>query len=225
MATAQGTRSRVDGNGSAPAGLRLARPRERRTPWIVLGVLVIAGSALAFGTWSSSLGERELVVVAARDIQQGATVTADDVRAVRVALDGGATAIPAGNLRSLVGRVVATPVARGAIVHPSQLADGPILGNGEAVVGVALAPGAVPTETLRVGDRVQVVEVSQPNGSNRSAGGRVLGVAHVFALRELDDTSRNVVVSLRVAATDATAIADAAGADRVRLVLLGATKQ
>ena len=190
-------------------------------PWIVLGVLVIAGSALAFGVWSSGLGHRDLVVVAARHIDQGATLTAADFRTARVAFDGRVEAVPAARLQSLVGQVAATPVASGAVIHPSQVSDGPVVPEGEAVVGTALPPGAVPTEALRVGDRVQVVEVSAPNSRDGTPGGRVLVVAQVFSLRELDDASRTVVVSLRVPTAAAAGVADAAAGNRVRLVLLG----
>lgn len=220
MTSVQSPAKRAEGNGSAPAGLRLTRPRDRKMPWVALGVLVIAGSALAFGNWSSSLSQRELVVIAAADIKQGSVVTDRDLRTARVALEGPVEAIAATRMRSLVGRVAATPVPRGALIHPSQLTDGPVVGPGEAVVGAALPPGAIPIETLRVGDSVQVVEVSAPN-SDGGAGGRVLVVAQVYALRELDDASRTVVVSLRVPASNAPTVADAAAANRVRLVLLG----
>jgi len=224
MATSISTSpSRTAGNGTAAAAPGLAQSRQRNVPWVVLGVLIVAGAALAFGVWSSALGERQTVVVAAREIPAGTAIAAADLRTARLAVDGDVGFVPAARSGSLVGRLAAVTIPAGALVHPGQVTDGSLLGQGEAVVGVSLAPGAVPTPNLRVGDRVDVVAVSDPT---RPAGGDdgsgVIASAEVFAVVALDDASRTVVVSLRLPAGDAPAVADAAGAGRVRLMLLPA---
>ncbi len=225
MATSISTsRSRTAGNGTAAAVPGLVQPRQRKVPWVVLGVLIVAGAALAFGVWSSALGERQTVVVAAREITAGTVIAAADLRTARLAVDGDVGFVAATRSGSLVGRLAAVTIPAGGLVHPGQVTDGSLLGPGEAVVGVSLAPGAVPTPNLRAGDRVDVVAVSDPA---RPAGGDddgsgVIASAEVFAMVALDDASRAVVVSLSLPVGDAPAVADAAGAGRVRLVLLPA---
>lgn len=221
MTTTLGTRP----NGKAPdatappAGMRIVPPRQRKTSWIALGVLLVAVSAVGFGTWAASLGKEVRVLVAAREVPAGATISAADVRTARMSIDGGVGHLPGGRAGDAVGKVAAFTLPKGALLHPEALSSGPTLPAGEAVVGAALAPGAVPT-SLRVGDRVDVVATSTPNGPSDERTG-VLTTAVVYALRDLDDAARTTVVSLRVPSGSAALVADAAGAGRIRLVLLG----
>jgi len=221
VATTLGTRpnGKAAGNGTAPPGMRLVPPRQRKASWVALGVLLIAVAALAFGTWSAQLGHRVSVLVAARDIPAGSTVSRADLATARIAVDGRVRYIASSNAKGALGQVAAVTIPKGALLHPDEMADGPTLPAGEAVVGAALAPGAVPA-TLHVGDRVHVVATSTPNHTSDERTG-VLATAVVYALRDLDDAARTTVVSLRVPASAAAVVADAAGAGRVRLVLLG----
>jgi hypothetical protein len=204
----------------APLGTGTKR---RRSSWVALGVLLVAGSALGFAVWGANLGHRQLVVVAAREIPAGATIHAADLRTADVAVDGAVEVVPATSLPSLLGRVAASTIPAKALVHPAEIAQRSAIGADEAVVGVALAPGAVPVPELRVGDRVRVVAVAAPSQQELSSG-LVLGMGEVFAVRNLEDAARSVVVSLLLPARDAVAVADAAGANRVRLVLLGGSR-
>jgi hypothetical protein len=88
------------------------------------------------------------------------------------------------------------------------LTRGPALpSQGEALVGVALAPGAAPADGLAVGDLVRVVRLPvTAEETRRSGGGRlVLPAAPVWAARPGKDGA--TVVTLRVAAEDADHIA------------------
>lgn len=217
MTTAMTPRKRESngGAGRPPVATGLP-PRTIRTPWIVLGVLVMAGSALGFGLWASSLDERTPALVAARTIDAGSVVTAEDVREADVSGTGVAF-VPADRASVVLGRVATSDIPEGALLHPEAFSDVLGIDEGNAVVGVALQPGAVPTPQLRVGDRVNVVAVG---GTDPSAPKGVLATAQVFAVEILDDSTRTAVVSLEVPAGDSAPVAEAAGDDRLRLVLL-----
>lgn len=212
-------RQTANGRHPAPAGLRTAAARRPQLPWVVLGVLVIAGAALGFGLWASRLGERQAVLVAARTVAPGAVIEPEDLAEAEVAGDGRLAFVPAASAASVVGRVAVIGLAEGSLVTPGALGDTAPVGPDEAVVGVALAPGAVPVPDLRVGDRVAVVEVGVAGPEGSGGDGGQLAVAEVYALEPLADGATEVV-SLLLAATEADAVAQAAGGDRVRLVLL-----
>lgn len=223
MATSTTLSGRPVTNGSAPAaGLGGSSARQRNVPWVVLGVLLVAGSALGFAAWSSSSDARQSALVAARDIPAGATISARDLRTANLSIDGPVRFVPGSRLSALVGKRAAAMIPAGGLLSPLQVSDGRRLGSGEAVVGVALAPGAAPVADLQAGDAVDVVAVEAPGSAN--ATGQPVGVisaAQVYAVRSSGDAAGTVVVSLRVPVADAEKVAAAAGAERIRLVLRG----
>lgn len=208
-----------NGSGATPAGIRFAGRPQRRIPWIALGVIIVLGSGLGFALWATSLGDRMEAVAAATDVEAGQVIAAADLRVVRVGVDQGVQLVSADELGSIVGRVAATSIARGGLLRPSDIRATSLIARGQAVVGVALKGGAVPVAGLRVGDTVEVVAIGGQTGSGDSAG-EVLAEATVFEVHAADPSTGSVVVSLLVPRTRAVAIANAAGGDRVRLVLL-----
>lgn len=202
-----------NGTPSAPAGLRIAGRKRRRPTWVAVGVMIVCGSGLAMALWASSLSDRVSVLAAAREVPAGQRIEAADLRVVDVAADSGLAILPAGRRDEVVGQLAVLTIPRGALVQRAQIQGGSAIPEGSAVVGVALKPGAVPVGDLRVGDRVSVVRVAQ-NAAEE------LGEATVFAVRPDTATNSGTVVSLLVAQRRATAVAQAAGLDQVRLVLL-----
>jgi Flp pilus assembly protein CpaB len=90
------------------------------------------------------------------------------------------------------------------------------VGPGEAVVGASLAPGELPTATLRPGDSVLAIDVSDANGG-------AVAEATVFGVSALT-TQGGQFVSLRVTESDATKIARAAAGGHLRLLLVSAER-
>ncbi len=156
-----------------------------------------------------------MVVVAARDIDSGTVLSADDVRRVRLP----APTVPSHSTRRLtdvVGRAVAGPMRRGEVVtdrrvigadHLSGFPDGTVLAT------VRLADADALTN-VRVGDRVDVVAVG-PDGGGAAVVAR--GAALV-TLPSPDDDSGGVPVG--IATTEAAALRLAERALDARLSVL-----
>ncbi|TSD99704.1 flagellar biosynthesis protein FlgA [Skermania sp. ID1734] len=152
------------------------------------------------------------VVVAARDLQPGRVLTADDLTLAEHARN----ALPDGALTStadVVGHTVAGPARAG-----ETLTDVRILGPRLAVaatgrddgrlVPVQLAEAAV-TELLRSGDRVDVL--SAPHSADAAGQARVIAADAVVVLVSAPDSARSkekvVLLAMPTAAAEKVAAA------------------
>jgi SAF domain-containing protein len=194
---------------SPPAGTEPPGDAPGRRPGLVrmlvpaVGLLVLA--AFLLGRWLANRGE-VVVWQATRPIPAGKTLAAADLRQGAV---GRATAD--GTLPATVdpeGLVARVPIPAGALLTAEVLTRGPALpGRGEALVGVALAPGAAPADGLAAGDLVRVVRLPvTPEEISLSSSARlVLPAAPVWAARPGKDGA--TVVTLRVAVEHADHLA------------------
>lgn len=199
---------------SSPRSPSSGADRARRPPWIAAGVLLVLGGALLFAIAGRPSVAPRGVLVASGDLVPGAVVAEGDVRVVELAGDTPFSSIGVAERDSLVGRRVRSPVPAGAVLHAGMFSSGSVVGEGEVIVGAALAPGEVPVATLRPGDAVQVLDIGD------TASGAVAR-AIVFDVRPLA-TQGGQFVSLRVAESDGPAVAEAAAGGRLRLLLSGA---
>jgi hypothetical protein len=172
---------------------------------IVPAVALLLAGAFLLGRW---FADRDEAVVwrVTHPIPAGKAVTQADLARGAVA-----KAVAAGVLAATVnpdGYVARVPIPAGALLTPAVLTRGPTLPSpGEALVGVALAPGAAPADGLAAGDLVRVVRLPvTPEEIERSGGGRlVLPAAPVWAARPGKDGA--TIITLRVAVEDADHIA------------------
>lgn len=209
---------------AVPAGVK---GRRRRPVWAVVGALVVVGAMLGFGIWSSSLGSRREVLVAAREVPAGRVVGERDVRTARIGTSDAVATVPATQRSLVVGRTAKTTIPSGALISRDQVTSGSALTRGRALVGVVLGPGAVPAGGVRPGDRVEVV--SAPTGASATGtgeSGTAVAVAVVSSVEPVPvsaSSSGGVSVALEVDQPDAVGVATAAGSGRVRLVVLPPT--
>lgn len=205
----------------APTRTTGARPRlgasRRRVhvPGVLVGVLLIAGCALAFGVVADHLSERQPVLVLARPVDRGTVLTDADVTTAQVAADPGVQIAAPSARDRIVGRTLLTPLAAGAVLTPDLVGPTAVdLGAGTRTVGLALEPGGYPTSALAPGDLVGVVATD--------GGGTVLDDrATVVAVEPVVEGSATRLVSVVVRADAAAGITAAAARDGVRLVLRG----
>jgi SAF domain len=199
--------------GDAPG--RRPGPHGMLVPALTLLVM----GALLFGRWTANRDE-VMVWQATRPIPAGKALTAADLRqgAVAGALAHG-TVRPTTNL---VGWVARVPIPAGALLTAEVLTRGPALpGHGEALVGVALGPGAAPADGLAAGDLVRVVRI--PVTGQEAAvgpGGRVVrAAAPVWAASSGKDGA--TTVTLRVPTADADLIAGLSARGAIALERVG----
>jgi Flp pilus assembly protein CpaB len=200
-------------NGKAPP--RIAGAREKRVPWVALGVVLVIAGALVFGLMVQSAGDRTAVVVAARDIAPGKVIEATDLRVVDAAIDGPAATISSARRGELLGRIATSRVPAGAMLSEGQFADGAGLPAGSVVVGALLGPGGLPVPNLRVGDKVTLLEARD---GERSSPSEPLGSATVYLTTRGSQTGTQFV-SLVVDEAIAQRVTDAAATQLLRLVL------
>lgn len=204
--------------GAAPDTPRLPRPPLRaRLPVLLLGVLLVFGSAVGVATWSRGLAERESVLVASRAIEAGTVIGAGDLRVAELAGAAELDTLPASFRDELVGATAISDVRADAVLSGGMFSEGAPVGPGEAVVGVVLEPGAVPVPRLRPDDTVEVVRLGGGTGEGAATP---LTRARVLAVRAVSESTPTRAVSLVVPGGDAVAVADAAGAGRIWLVLV-----
>jgi hypothetical protein len=172
---------------------------------IAPAVALLMVGAFLLGRWFADRGE-VVVWQVTHPIPAGKAVTGADLRRGTVA-----KAVADGALPATVdpdGRVARAPIPAGALLTTDVLTRGPALpSQGEALVGVALAPGAAPADGLAAGDLVRVVRLPvTAEEVRRSGGGRlVLPAAAVWAARPGKDGA--TIVTLRVAVESADHIA------------------
>jgi len=119
-------------------------------------LLLATGGSIAF--WSASSDTRS-VLVATRDLPEGAVLTAGDVATARVRVDDGMyqAAIPATDLTNVVGHPLAEPVHAQQMLVPAQLASRPALAPGQVAVTIAVHADTAVGGRLRPGDTVEVL--------------------------------------------------------------------
>jgi hypothetical protein len=178
---------------------------------------VVLASSLGFSALYRTAGDRKPVLVAARDIGRYEQLSRDDVRIALVAAEPGVATVPANNVDSVVGRLTLTDISQGSVLAPGQMAtDGQqIVGQGEAVVGARLEPGAAPVGDIAAGTRVLIV-IRPGSDAGDTELRQVAGWLEAIEARNPNTGSREA--SLVVPQENAAAVAAAAADGRIAIV-------
>ena len=207
-----------------PKGQGAALPtRTRRKGYAALAVALIIGFG-ALGFWFyTSAGSKTPVVMTTQDIPVGHVIQRDDLTTVEVA--GGVTAVAAANLHTLIGRVAAIEILPNTLVQRAMVTSGSPIPAGQGLVGVAAAPGQIPSSGLVPGDKVEVLQLPQkdsPVSANSSAASSVLvGSATVFDVRPNTTSTGGTLLTLVVPKDAAYGVAQASNDGQIALVKLG----
>ncbi len=198
--------------------------RRRQVPWIVAGVLLVVGCALAFGVASLRVAKGERVLAIARAVPVGQVLQPGDLQIVQVSPSSGLDPVPASAEAGLLGRPAAVALVAGTLLTPGDLGTPPPGAAGSDVVALALKAGAYPP-SLAPGERVEVVPVTGAGTTSVSAAplsGRLHPVEAVVVGIDAapGGSSADAVVSLDVAPGDATGVASLAAAGQAALVEL-----
>jgi len=196
--------------------------RPPRRVWLLVGgLLAMVVCAGAFALAYLGADARVAALAVDRPLAAGQTVTAQDIRVVRLVPDPGVDLVPAGDASQVVGRTVTVPLAVGTLLARSQLGPAGWPPPGEAVAAVPVKPGRLPAG-LTEGSRVLVVRVApdtpvEPGPPPEAPAAPV--PATVVQVVEAVDGSGTSLVSLLLDQDDAVAVAGAAG--DLALVLAG----
>lgn len=218
IATAVPRRKRAAGAPAAPPPPAPRLPqvqRQRRLGMAAFATLLIVGFGALAGALVLRSGDRVSVVTVVQPVPAGAQLERADLGVTDVAVDGIPT-VPAAQLASLVGQFATVPLISGTLLSPVAFSQEALPDRGQAVVGLQLAAGQLPSDGLRSGDVVRVVLVADnPSGAALAARSLVL----VERARVLQTTSDAVnggtAVTVLVDEAEATGLTIAAARGQV----------
>jgi hypothetical protein len=184
------------------------------------------------------------VLGVSQEVIQGQDLEPSDLRQVDVATPDDVASVPVALAGQVLGKPVAVTLLPGALLSMADIATGPALPSGQAIVGVDVKPGMLPANGVDPGEPVMVVltaptgsslSTEPSGGSNNSQGAgssaaveapSVIGNASVVAVNDAPDdaTEGDVVVSLVISANLAPLVADASAAGQAALVQIGGTQ-
>ncbi len=204
----------------APAPRVAAAPRQLQTRWVIAAAALVLLGGLLVLVALPQYTRRAPVVVMARDVSVGSTITAADVTTAEVAVGDGLAVVRPQD--GTLGKTALADLPRGTILSPGQVGTGAVLPAGQTLVPVRLQPGQRPAQGLAPGQ--SVLAVPAPADPSAPAGAAVtarapLG-ATVLSMGEPDPSTGDVVVDVRVAAEDAVDLARVAATGSVTLVVV-----
>jgi hypothetical protein len=203
-------------------GARPTPRRSRNLAGALLGALLIVGCAAAVALYAANVGHRHAVLVVARPVKAGTAIRDADLGEARISNDPSIHTVAAGDRARVVGRVTAVNLIPGTLLSPGQLATGPRVDPGSAVVGLALKAGQFPAG-LRPVDNVTLVRTTAPSDTSPSSAtnGSVLADrAQIFSVDQAAD-GQTTIVSVIVPSALAPTVASASARAEISVVLLG----
>jgi hypothetical protein len=204
----------------------------------VASAAVVFASVAVFASVYSAADRQTPVLIAATTIVQGQPITGSVLGQASVSISGPVTPIPAADASELSGKRAAVTIPAGSLLTMSDVTGAQPIAAGDAVVGLALKSGQLPSSGVKPGDQVMIVQTASPGsplatgpsaGSPSDTSGAATGVlvpqASVFDVQAPPVNSSGSIselVSIEVSSTFAAAVATTAAADQVSLVLLPA---
>ena len=201
---------------SAPPVPRLPQVQRRRRLGLAgLAVVLTVGFGALSGALVLRSGDREAVVTVVNPVPAGAQIERGDLGVVDIAVDGLPT-VPASRLPSLVGQFAVVPLISGTVLSPVALAEEALPGAGQAVVGLQLGGGQLPSDGLRSGDVLRVVRIPSGNGTDAAPDADLVLVQRAVVLQSsVDAVNGATSVSVLVDESEATALTVAAARGEV----------
>ena len=159
------TLPQADGDGARASGHGVMRApplipvRGRRRPGLLAAGLMLAALGGLVTVWLvNSAAHRVPVLVVARPVSVGTTLTDDDLARTDVSVDADVRTVSADEASQVVGRVAASDLAPGQLLAPASLADAGPPGPGRVLVVLSLPAARMPASWLPPGDRLFVVD-------------------------------------------------------------------
>ncbi len=199
-----------------PAPALVTPKRQPKRLMIAAGVLVVVIGALAAFWFSQSATERIDVVAMAKDVAWGEQIQAEDLQRVEVVADPGITPLPWSGAASLVGKYAASKLWAGTLISSNAVTGQRVLQPGQALVGLSVKAGQMPTSSLQPGDPVQLVTVPEQNSTQLPPG----PVAATVYRTSAAVSGGFLPVDVIVPQADAARVATVSAAGRIVIVLL-----
>ncbi|WP_226363721.1 SAF domain-containing protein [Pseudonocardia abyssalis] len=188
---------------------RPLRPRRSSRRLLLAVTLGLIGALLGAYAYRGAV-VREGVVAMARPLSFGSVVQLSDLREIQLPLDSGLTWVTWDDVGTVLGQLAATDLRAGQTLTPDSVSPNRVPAPGEAVVGLSVEAGRVPSAALAPRDEVLII----------TGAGSPPKRATVVRAGDVDVSGRRDVDVL-VPQADAEELALASVDNRVAIVLLG----
>jgi hypothetical protein len=131
--------------------------------------LVVFASIAAFSGIYSSAGHQSAVLIVTGTIEQGQRITAADLGQASVSISKGVDPIVVSDAPELSGKRASVTIPAGSLLTLGDITGSPVVPAGDAVVGIALKAGQLPSTGLVAGEQVMVVQTASPGAPVNSA--------------------------------------------------------
>jgi len=213
---------------------RLPSPvRVRRPVLAVASVAVVFASIAIFVSIYSRANHQVAVIAIVRSVQPGQRIVTSDLAEANVVVSGTVSPVPVAEARNIVGKFAAVALVPGSLLTMADVSIAQPLASGDAVVGIALKDGQLPSAGVEPGDQVMVIQTGTPgtpapatptaSGGSDTTTGVLVPSARVYGVASPPPNSSGAtseLVSIDVSSTVAAEVSVAAAADQVSLVLL-----
>jgi hypothetical protein len=184
---------------------------------LAAGIALVAVGALGAAYLTQTVGNTVQVVAVARDVQAGEVIERADLAVADVSTDPALGPVPASRLAEVVGQRAAVALTAGSLLTDAAVAEQVTPASGQSLVGVALQHAQLPTEPLRAGDRVRVVDTPTSQADPPAATPDAIP-AVVVSTEALDD-GRQTIVNVTVPSAQAADLAARVATGRIALIL------
>lgn len=171
-------------------------PPRRRTPELILGLLLVVGGALGALMLAQSGTSRVTVVATTRAIERGSIIERADLTALEVAADSARFMLPANDAGSMLGRYLLVDLPAGAPLAGHLVTQTAPLGATDALIPIALERSAVPGDLAR-GDMARAVMTFPYQGMDTTPPEMLETVMEVVEVVSPDEFASSVRVTVR----------------------------
>lgn len=199
-----------------PAPALVTPKRQPKRLMIAAGVLVVVIGALAAYWVSQGTTERVAVVGMTKNVEWGQQIAAADLQRVQIVADPGVTPVAWSDADSLVGKYATSKLWSGTLISAAGVTGQRTLAPGQALVGLSVKAGQMPTSPLQPGDPVRLVTVPQENSTAAVPNPVAATVYRTAAVI----SGGFVPVDVVVPQADAARLATDSAAGRIVVVLL-----
>jgi len=214
--------------GRPPAApINIAKSAPRRRSWMqgALAVLLIVGGALTAGYVAQRIGATHDYLGVGRTVGKGAEITAADLVTIRVNNAIGLKPIPAGQLRTVIGKRAAMTLVPGTLLTAEQLTDNPVPAPGNQLLGLALGENRMPKGRLAVGASVLLVVTPKKLGGSTDETPQDLVPPRTIVGTVVDvrpsSKQGDTIVNVEVSNADAPTVAAMHAEDRIVVTMAG----
>jgi hypothetical protein len=196
-----------------------APPRQRRRPALIgLGVALVALGGLGAAWLATSVSNTVEVIALRTNVARGDVIAADDLTTASINADPNLAPVPVAQASDIIGQYANKDLVRGSLLTEDSVTTTIRPSGGDAMVGVAVTAGQLPSEPLRSGDTVLIVDT--PGSQDDPPTGIPNSTKATVVNSSVDADSGQRTVDVVLPEREAAGLAARVATGRIIIVLL-----